>query len=373
MRSMKYSAMAAFALIAALAMGAAPAGAQALKGDTVTIMIGYSPGGSMDTTARLLSPFLKKHTPGNPTFIVKSMPGGGGVKVLNWMYEKASKNGRLVLFGPTITISQVLKQRGLRFDYKGFRVIGGYVSNTLVTFARKDILPGGLKKPTDIVKAKNVKQAGLRATAWYDLTTRLALDLLGVKNRYVPDYRGGAKIAVALRSGEANIAGAPMGRYKGRVETTMGGKDGVVTALWYFPFVDAKGSFLKDPAAGDIPTFMDIYRKIKGKAPSGQYWEALKFVLNLRGEGSTNIFLGPPGMDPKATADLRTGWQRTLNDPQAAAKFTKTFRNTYKPVGHERVKKAFAAMKNVDPKMSKFMIKYAYTHAPKKKRAKKKK
>jgi hypothetical protein len=215
------------------------------------------------------------------------------------------------------------------------------------------------------MKAKNVKQAGLRATAWYDLTARLALDLLGVKNHYVPGYRGGAKIATALRRGEANIAGAPMGRYKGRVESSMGGKDGVVTALWYFPFVDSKGNFVADPAAGDIPSFIDVYRQVKGKAPSGKYWDALKFVLNLRGAGSTNILLGPPGMNMKVTADLRTGWNKALGDPEAAAKFNKSFRNTYKPVTHDRVKAAFAAMKRVDPKMSKFMIDYAYRRAAK--------
>lgn len=48
------------------------------KGRTVRVIVPVSPGGSFDLWARLLARHLGKHLPGNPTFIVQNMSGGGG-------------------------------------------------------------------------------------------------------------------------------------------------------------------------------------------------------------------------------------------------------------------------------------------------------
>jgi tripartite-type tricarboxylate transporter receptor subunit TctC len=49
---------------------------------TITIISGGTPGGPTDTTARLFAQFAVKHFPGNPTFIVESLPGGGQLRAL---------------------------------------------------------------------------------------------------------------------------------------------------------------------------------------------------------------------------------------------------------------------------------------------------
>ena len=51
--------------------------AQELEGKTVTILVGFNPGGGTDTGARLLNKYLSKHIPGNPDVIVKNMTGPG--------------------------------------------------------------------------------------------------------------------------------------------------------------------------------------------------------------------------------------------------------------------------------------------------------
>ena len=38
------------------------------KGKTINVIIGYSAGGTYDATARLLSRYMPKHIPGNPTY-----------------------------------------------------------------------------------------------------------------------------------------------------------------------------------------------------------------------------------------------------------------------------------------------------------------
>ncbi|MBT7759666.1 MAG: tricarboxylate transporter, partial [Rhodospirillaceae bacterium] len=68
------------AVLAGAALTALPANAQYFKGKTITVLVGYSPGGGADTQSRLLTPYLAGHVPGNPRMIVKNMTGGGGTK-----------------------------------------------------------------------------------------------------------------------------------------------------------------------------------------------------------------------------------------------------------------------------------------------------
>jgi tripartite-type tricarboxylate transporter receptor subunit TctC len=44
------------------------------EGKTVTIVVGYKPGGGYDRYARLYAKYLPKHIPGSPAVIVQNMP-----------------------------------------------------------------------------------------------------------------------------------------------------------------------------------------------------------------------------------------------------------------------------------------------------------
>ena len=64
--------MTTFGLIGALAL--TPASAQSVadfyKGKTVTVYVGYSPGGGYDTYARTVARQIGKYIPGEPTILV---------------------------------------------------------------------------------------------------------------------------------------------------------------------------------------------------------------------------------------------------------------------------------------------------------------
>jgi tripartite-type tricarboxylate transporter receptor subunit TctC len=67
--------------LAAVAILAAPAAAQSagdsLAGKTVTLIIGFGPGGGYDLWGRLVARHIGKHLPGNPTVVPQNMPGAG--------------------------------------------------------------------------------------------------------------------------------------------------------------------------------------------------------------------------------------------------------------------------------------------------------
>ena len=85
----------------ALATGAAQAqgAAEFFKGKTVTINIGFPPGGGYDANARMLARHLGKFIPGHPNVIAANMPGAGSLVAANSVYNAGAKDGTsLVIF-----------------------------------------------------------------------------------------------------------------------------------------------------------------------------------------------------------------------------------------------------------------------------------
>ena len=69
------------ALLFAAGLSTSPARADGIadfyKGKTVSLTVGSSTGGGYDTMARAVARFIGKHMPGNPTVVVRNMPGAG--------------------------------------------------------------------------------------------------------------------------------------------------------------------------------------------------------------------------------------------------------------------------------------------------------
>src|SRR5262245_57157223 len=73
---------------------AAPAAAQDFyRGKTITIVVGFSPGGGFDITARALARHIGRHIPGNPTVVVQNMPGAGTLTSVHYLDLGAPKDG----------------------------------------------------------------------------------------------------------------------------------------------------------------------------------------------------------------------------------------------------------------------------------------
>lgn len=74
-----------------------PASAQTVeqfyKGKTVTVLVGTSPGGINDITARFAAKHFSRFIPGNPTVNVQFTPGGGGLVTANRIFNAAEPDG----------------------------------------------------------------------------------------------------------------------------------------------------------------------------------------------------------------------------------------------------------------------------------------
>jgi hypothetical protein len=81
-------------IAAAVALAATPAGAaDYYAGRTVDLVVGNYPGGGYDIYARTLARHLGRNIPGNPTIVVKNMPGAGSAKAGHHISTIAPKDG----------------------------------------------------------------------------------------------------------------------------------------------------------------------------------------------------------------------------------------------------------------------------------------
>jgi len=77
-----------------------PASAQTVeqfyKGRTITVLVGTSPGGINDISARFAAKHLSHFIPGNPLVNVQYTPGGGGLVTANRIYNASEKDGSVI-------------------------------------------------------------------------------------------------------------------------------------------------------------------------------------------------------------------------------------------------------------------------------------
>jgi tripartite-type tricarboxylate transporter receptor subunit TctC len=69
------------ALAAGLAVGE-PRPARAsdfYQGKTLTVIVGFAPGGGVDTTARMVARHLVRFIPGQPSLVIQNMEGAAGL------------------------------------------------------------------------------------------------------------------------------------------------------------------------------------------------------------------------------------------------------------------------------------------------------
>ena len=88
-------AVAIMVLYASLAASAAMAQTVAdfYRGKSIELDINVSVGGGYDLYARMVARHMGKHIPGNPTM---NMEGGGGMRLANWLYNVAPKDGTTI-------------------------------------------------------------------------------------------------------------------------------------------------------------------------------------------------------------------------------------------------------------------------------------
>ena len=294
MRSLLLAALAALPLV-----GFAQSSPYA--GKTVTIVVGYKPGGGYDATARLLARHLPKHIPGKPTVIVQNMPGGNSIIAANYLYSSAKPDGMtLGTFNRNLPIAQLTAVQGVKFDMRKFAWIGSAANETTVLTIRSD-LP--YKSFDELRRAKQpvvIGSTGPGANT-YDFPLLLK-DLLGLNLKIVSGYSSSADIMLAVERKEVD------------------GRAGSISSLR--PFIERKlvrpvvraRSHDVDPAIKDLPIDESSATNPRAKA-----------IMALRSapEQIARPYVMPPNTPPELLKIMREAFVAAIKDPAAVAEANK--------------------------------------------------
>ncbi|MGJ3263289.1 MAG: Bug family tripartite tricarboxylate transporter substrate binding protein [Salinarimonas sp.] len=254
---------------AVLALGTSTLAAQPFyEGKTVTLLVGFSPGGGTDRFARVVQQHLGEHIAGEPTVLVQNMPGAGSVLASNYYVDRAPRDGTMLMVGTGQLLMRILLgvegSTARIADYEP--LMAGPVGR--VTSASADL---GIDGPADLMDGGEeliVGSAGVMAS----IDTILGLRLLDVDFRAISGYEGKAETLLAMQRGEASVDGQTTPVYNATVRPLV--EEGSVVPLFAQGFIDGEGNLVRDPAAPEIPTVLEVYQEVRGEMPSGPAWNA---------------------------------------------------------------------------------------------------
>jgi tripartite-type tricarboxylate transporter receptor subunit TctC len=343
--------------LCAIAAMASPARAQEpfYKGKRITLLINFAAGGPTDIEGRLFAKYLARHIDGAPNMIVQNMDGAGGVIGAQYIGEVAPKDGTVVGYLSGTSWIYVSEPERWRVDFKSYEFVA-YQPGTTVHFVRTDV-PPGIHEPADIVKARGLIAGGLSIDTSKDLRLRLGLDMLGVPFKYVTGYRSSPPARLALQRGEINMFSESPPSYRAVVEPSLV-KSGQAIPVWWDETNTADPPPPQKQMEGlSIPSFPQLYKKVKGTLPSGKLWEAYRTLFDINSTLQRQIVLAPG--TPRAAYDaLGTAIERLNHDPDFAAEARRTieFVPDY-PTGPD-MSTTVRAMLHATPEMRAFINDY---------------
>lgn len=300
----KWAIPAALIAMAGLSAPAAlAADADYFKGKQLTITIGYGFGGSYGMYSRTFAANLGRHIPGNPTIVVKSMPGAGGMKMVNYAYSVMPPNGLNILVPPdTTVINQLMRPKKMRFDVREFTWLGSSNQTNSIMVVRTDT---GVRSVEDMKRIKILGGTSGKSSNGY-ISPKLAMALLGLKGDVITGYKGSAKTIFAIEQGEVHMASFNWQTWRSKVSRWFEGDKPFARAILQ---VGAQ----RDPDLPDVPMLSDMV--------SGADKAVVSFVSTA---GALGRGLTTPPKTPKHVIEtLRKAYDAMNADPAFEADLKK--------------------------------------------------
>jgi tripartite-type tricarboxylate transporter receptor subunit TctC len=286
----------AIAALAALlsATVTTPAAAQSLN-----LLVGFSPGAAYDIYMRTLARHIGKHLPGNPTVVPQNMAGAGSMRVANFLYNAAPKDGFTIgMFARGLAMQPLLDDQGVQYDARKFNWIGSLgtdVSMVLSWHTRPF-------KSLDDVRAHEMVVGATGSGADSVIFPYILNGVLGTRFKVVTGYPGATDFLLAMERGETDgTAGVSWGTVgAGKPDWVREHKINILVQL----------GTRKHPDLGAAPLVLDFAKT-----------ETDRGVLELifsRQEMAYPV-VAPPGVPAERVQALRQALAATVKDPDYLA------------------------------------------------------
>ena len=294
----KFLAMVAFLCGIATAGSAADteAAADFFKGKTVTLIVGFPPGGGYDMYTRVLARHFGRFLPGHPNVVVSNMPGAGSLLSANYIYNKATPDGlTLAMFASAAAMESLLGNKSAAFDMMKFSWLGSLSQDVIYCGVWQR--PGAASAFSDMLKQETIFGSTSPDAISYQHPMILK-KVLNANIKLISGYPGSREINGAMQRGEVNgVCGMPGSSIKSVFPTEV--KDGRIK------LVIQMGSRRSDEF-GSIPSVFDFAKSSTDRAIMNFHFGQLLLGRPV---------VGPPGIPAERLTALRQALLATARDP----------------------------------------------------------
>lgn len=263
------------------------------RGKNVNVLIGVAVGGEYDLHARLVSRYLGKYIPGNPAVVPQNMTGAGGLKMANYLYEVAPRDGTNIgMLANTFPAMQAAGVKGVMFDAGKFNWIGSICPTVETMTVWKTT---GVQSIEDARKKEVIAGATGRGAITYMFPAMLN-EFAGTKFKIVTGYPGGNDVNLAMERGEVGARNNTWSSWKVTKPMWLANKD--ITII-----VQA------GPKAADLPNVPSVEDVI----PDPDNRQVVELLVS--GTRLGRPLATTPGVPEERVKALREAFDAVMKDP----------------------------------------------------------
>jgi tripartite-type tricarboxylate transporter receptor subunit TctC len=284
-------------MMAAIPQAGAQSAADHFKGKMVKIYAAAGAGGVYGLSGRIMIRHLAKHLPGVAAARIEFMPGAGGIKAANRIYNIAPKDGTVLgMLLRDTAANQLVNPKKIKFDVSKFNWLSSWGDAlnvlTVMKTAPATTLEGA--KKTEVVLGGFSPRSS-------NYTFPLVLNaLVGTKFKVVAGYRGSGAIRHAIDQGEiSGWAGFYVGWITKRPQFVHGNK---LAHLVQF----TNRRYKEFPELQSVPLATKIAKNEEDR-------KVFAF-LSVSGPVARAL-TAPPGVPKHIVKALDKAWDATIADP----------------------------------------------------------
>jgi tripartite-type tricarboxylate transporter receptor subunit TctC len=302
------------------------------KGKTISLVVGNATGGGYDAYARLLGRHMSKYIPGEPTIIVRNMPGAGGLLMSNYMYSQAPRDGLTIgMMSRANPIEPVIGNKSAKFKSEDFVWLGtssSYGDDAYCLVIRSD---APFMTIQDVQKPGRPLLLGVLAAGGTDTDISLiASDVFKLNTKIVRGYTS-AGVNLAIHRGEVEGRAIGMSSIQTGLRDLL--QEGKLRFLLQF------GHETRWNGLPDIPTAHELATNAADKA----LLDLAELPFQM-----ARPFLAPPEIPPERAAILQAAFMATQKDTDYL-KEAKTMKVDISPLPGEAIAKIVARVAKTPP------------------------
>jgi tripartite-type tricarboxylate transporter receptor subunit TctC len=302
------------AFLAAVVSGTASAQsvAEFYQGKQIEFIVTGDAGTQNDKWARLLARHVPKFMPGAPTFVVKTMPGGGHITGANHLYNNALKDGTVIgITSRNVPTIALLGNDAVKYDVTKFNWLGSSDFPSRICVVRPD---APAQSGEDLFQ-KELKVGGAGAGSTVSTTPTILASVLGMKFKLIEGYKSPVETILAVERGEVE----GMCLSLGGIEQL---RPGFMTQGKLKVLFNLEKNPIKNFPGVSAPT---IYKFVNNE----EHRQIIAFY-------SANVELGrpiftPPGVPADRVAALKNAFEAALKD-EAVIKDAEREKLDYAPI-----------------------------------------